>query len=176
MSDKIKLIKPCLKLESQFMDMVQDFVIAGEELNHLEFQFSLENFPTYVRNCKKWEAGIDLPDGWVPTSTFWLIRQNNIMIGTSSLRHKLNDKLRVFGGHIGYKISPAQRQKGYGTTILKLTLVEARRLGLKKVLVTCDNDNITSAKIIEKNSGILKDKCERSEPGKLSRRYWIDLK
>ena len=53
--------------------------------------------------------------------------------------------------------------------ILKLTLAEAKRLGLKRV------DNVASAKIIERNAGILKDKCDRGELGKLTRRYWVDL-
>ena len=171
----IRLVKPSLELQSEYMEMVREFVSAGEVMDHKELQLALEDFPAYVNNCVKWERGIDLPDKWVPSSTFCLIRDDNVILGTSSLRYKLTDKLRLFGGHIGYKIRPAQRRKGYGTEILKLTLIEAGRLGFMRFLVTCDDDNIASAKIIEKNGGILHDKCDRGDLGKLTRRYWVDL-
>ena len=158
------------------MDFVQDFVNAGEHKHHLELQFALDDFPAYVRNSRKWVKGIDLPDRWVPYSQFWLIRDDNVILGVSGLRHKLNKALRFFGGNIGYKIRPAQRRNGYGTTILKLTLNKAKLLGLSRVLITCDDDNVASAKIIEANGGVLKDKTDRHEPGKLTRRYWIKLK
>ena len=179
MADKakhtVRLIKPALKLEIEYMDMVQDFVKAGESQREFECRCALEDFAKYVQDCLDWEKGKALPDGWVAMSTFWLIHKDNVILGVSTLRHKLNDALRVFGGNIGYKIRPGRRRMGYGTMILKLTLAEAKRLGLKRVLITCDDDNVASAKIIERNSGALEDKCDRGEPGKLTRRYWIDL-
>jgi predicted acetyltransferase len=175
MSNTVKLIKPCFELETEYMDMVQDFAAAGESQDHPEFQLALEDFPAYIRNCKKWEKGIGLPDGWVPALSFWLIRNDNVILGKSGLRHELNDNLRKIGGHIGYRIRPSQRRKGYGNVILWLTLAKAKRLGIRKILVACDDDNVASAKIIERNGGVLKDKCDRGEPGKLTRRYWIDL-
>jgi predicted acetyltransferase len=171
----IRLVKPSLELQSEYMDMLHDFDFANETRDHQELQLAQENFPAYVSNCRKWEKGIDLPDKWVPSSSFWLIRSNNLILGVSSLRYRLNKRLRVFGGNIGYKIRPGQRQKGYGTKILELTLAKAKTFGLKRVLVTCDDNNIASAKIIEKNGGVLHDKCDRGETHKLTRRYWIDL-
>jgi predicted acetyltransferase len=175
MSNTVKLIKPCLELQAEFMDMVQDFVKVGESDKEFECRRALENFAAYVQDCLDWDKGKALPADWVPMSTFWLIRNDNVILGVSSLRHKLNKNLRVFGGNIGYKIRPGQRQKGYGSLILKLTIAKAKLLGLKRVLITCDDDNVASAKIIEKNGGVLKDKCDRAGPGKLTRRYWIDL-
>jgi predicted acetyltransferase len=171
-----KLIKPSFKLQAEFMDMVHDFVAAGEGEKEFECRHALENVTKYINDCHGWEKGKDLPDGWVSESAFWLIRDDNVILGTSYLRHKLNDNLRKLGGHIGYRIRPSQRRKGYGTAILKLTIAKARLFGLKRALVTCDEDNFASAKIIEKNGGVLKDKFDRNEPGKLTRRYWIDLK
>jgi predicted acetyltransferase len=171
----IRLVKPSLELQAEYMDMLQDFASSDEIREHQDLQFSLEDFQAYVRNCRRWEKGIDLPDKWVPSSSFWLIRSDNVILGVSSLRHKLNKRLRLFGGNIGYKIRPCQRQKGYGTMILELTLAKAKSFGLKRVLVTCDDDNIASSKIIEKNGGVLYDKCDRNGPCKLTRRYWIDL-
>jgi predicted acetyltransferase len=175
MVNTIKLIEPCLELEGQYMNMVADFAAAGDTKDW-DFEEAKKGFAAFVQKRHEWKYGRNLPDGWVPGSTFWLVGDNNVILGVSSLRYKLTDNLRRLGGHIGYKIRPGQRQKGYGTMILKMTLAEAEKLGMTKVLVTCDDDNIASAKIIEKNGGVLKDKCDRDEHGKLTRRYWIDLK
>jgi predicted acetyltransferase len=172
----VRLLRPSLELQSEFMDMVHDFVTAGEGEKEFECQHALKDTAKYINDCHNWEKGKNLPDGWVSESAFWLIRDDNVILGTSYLRHTLNDKLRIFGGNIGYKIRPGQRRKGYGTAILKLTITKAKLFGLKRVLITCDDDNIASAKIIEKNGGILKDKCYREPLGsKLTRRYWIEL-
>ena len=72
-------------------------------------------------------------------------------------------------------IRPSQRRRGYGTRILALTLDKARLLGLERVLVTCDDDNLGSARIIEKNGGLLASKGLSTSSGVLIRRYWIAL-
>ena len=92
-------------------------------------------------------------------------------VGFVSIRHKLNKHLRQIGGHIGYQIRPSKRKQGYGTLILKLALQKAKKLGIKKALITCDDDNIGSWKIIESNAGILQNKVKHQD--KLKRRYWI---
>ena len=126
----------------------------------------------YIKKSKRYEKGVNLPKGIVPASTFWLI-DKGIFIGRVGIRHRLNKKLRGFGGHIGYAIRPSKRNRGYGSKILALALKEAKKLKLKKVLVTCDDDNITSQKIIEKNGGKLRRKNKWE--GKLVRFYWIKL-
>jgi len=77
------------------------------------------------------------------------------------------------GGNLGYYIRPSARNKGYGTKILELALVKAKKLGLQKVLITCDESNIPSKKIIEKNKGQFQDKVTGEGEAKL--RYLIDL-
>jgi predicted acetyltransferase len=117
---------------------------------------------------------LDLPKGWVPATQFWLIDKNEY-IGNVIIRHQLNDTLMHIGGHIGYSIRPTKRKMGYGTSILKLSLSEARKLGIDKALVTCDETNLGSKKIIEKNGGILENIEEgiKGKPRKL--RYWIAI-
>jgi len=95
------------------------------------------------------------------------------LVGVLKLRHYLNEFLEKHGGHIGYGIRPSERRKGYGDKILQLALPEAKKLGLEKVLLTCNDDNLGSISIIEKSGGILQDKIESG--GKLTRRYWINL-
>lgn len=110
--------------------------------------------------------------GMVPASHFWLISADQRYLGDVNIRHHLNDSLRRFGGHIGYKIRPSERRKGYGTLICRLGIEQARRRNIRDILVTCDDDNIGSCKIIESNGGVLRDKIDNGRRA-LTRRYWI---
>jgi len=91
------------------------------------------------------------------------------------LRHALTPHLAQIGGHIGYNVRPSQRRQGYGTALLAYTLEQARQFGLTGVLITCDTDNIGSARIIEKNGGQLINQTMVDGYAKLISRYWIDL-
>ena len=108
----------------------------------------------------------------VPASRFWLIGAENRYLGDVDVRHHLNEALGRFGGHIGYKIRPSERRKGYGKLICRLGIEEARKLGIGDILITCDDDNIGSCKIIEANGGQLQDKID-NDRAVLTRRYWI---
>jgi predicted acetyltransferase len=79
------------------------------------------------------------------------------------------------GGHIGYDVRPSERRQGYGTLLLRLTLNQARALGLKRVLVTADTPNVASWRIIEKNGGVLHTEALSQQTGGLLRKYWIEL-
>lgn len=110
--------------------------------------------------------------GMVPASRFWLIVDGGRFAGELDLRHRLNDSLRRFGGHIGYTIRPSARHQGYGKLLCRLGIKEARRRGIRDILLTCDADNIASRKIIEANGGVLHDSIDNGR-GALTRRYWI---
>lgn len=119
--------------------------------------------------------GIGLREGWVPSTTFWLI-DNEEYIGCGNIRHALTDQLRKFGGHIGYDIRPSKWRQGYGTMQLRLLLAEAAKLGIQNALITCSAENKASAKVIEKNGGIFKDCIVNINDGKerLTLRYTAD--
>ena len=110
----------------------------------------------------------------MPENEFWLVSENRVL-GRVKLRHRLLPALEHEGGHIGYDIRPLERQKGYGTLLLKLTLLKAKELGLNRVLLTCDTDNIGSAGIIEKNGGVLSGQAISKKSGKPISQYWIEL-
>lgn len=110
------------------------------------------------------------------SKTFLLIREkDNKIIGSINVRWNLTEEMKKFGGNIGYCIRPTERKKGYNKINLYLGLIEAQILGLQKVMLDCDVNNIASSKTMESLGGIL----ERTEidpyDGILTSIYWIDL-
>jgi predicted acetyltransferase len=134
-----------------------------------------DDFPAFVQRLRDQMSPETVQPGRVPSHHFWLVTHDQRVIGISSLRHWLMPHLEKEGGHIGYRIRPSERRKGYGTRLLALTLEKAIGIGLTRVLVTCDEDNIGSRRIIEKNGGQLAGKGISEMTGKPVLRYWIDL-
>jgi len=156
---------------------INSYVIAQKEYkehNVITYNFCEEDILKKFENYRK---GINLKPGYVLADYYWLV-DNNEFIGEISIRHKLTESLLKYGGHIGYGIKYSMWGKGYGTIMLKLALKEAKKLGINKVLITCDADNYGSAKVIENNNGILENKVKNIINGKeiITRRYWIDNK
>jgi predicted acetyltransferase len=111
----------------------------------------------------------------VPDSVFFLLDvDRNILLGAVNIRHYLNDYLLQYAGHIGYGIRPSERRKGYATEMIRLSLIECRKLGISRVLMVCDKSNIASAKSIIKNGGILENEFFDAN-GKIQQRFWINL-
>jgi predicted acetyltransferase len=132
------------------------------------------SFRKYLELLADQERGINLPPDHV-RSTFLFAFAGKGIVGRASIRHALNAFLLRVGGHIGYVVVPQFRRQGYATAILRLAVGIARdRLGLERVLVTCDDDNIGSIRTIEKNRGILEDVVTGPDLEKPKRRYWID--
>lgn len=109
----------------------------------------------------------DLRPGRVGADYYWLVDDERAhFIGEVTVRHRLNEALRQSGGHIGYGIRYSEWNRGYGTMILALALEKAEELGISTVLITCDDDNLASARVMEKNGFELLDKVLVSEDGK----------
>jgi predicted acetyltransferase len=165
------LVIPSLKYKNSYLEALKE---SRDEIGETQLNKPAENqtFEEFVQDLHNQSKGINLPQGYVSASMFWLI-DNNELIGRVSIRHELNDYLLKHIGHIGYYIRPSKREMGYGKKILELGLLEARKLGLSKVLVTCNDNNRGSLKIIESNGGVLENIVEEGDE-KLCR-YWIKL-
>lgn len=110
-----------------------------------------------------------LAEGLVRCDYFWLT-EGAAMIGFLALRHSIDTEyLRTEGGHIGYSIRSSYRRQGHASRALGLALERARELGLERVLITCDVDNVASARTIESQGGVFEGIV------KIKRRYWIAL-
>ncbi|SEN98750.1 Predicted acetyltransferase [Paenibacillus sophorae] len=117
---------------------------------------------------RDYSAGTGLPPGHVPQTLYFLYAEGR-PVGYGKLRHWLTDSLRVTGGHIGYCIRPTARGMGYGTALLAGLLDKASELGIRRALLTCNEDNMGSRRVIENNGGSMAELDNRYC------RYWIDL-
>jgi predicted acetyltransferase len=130
-------------------------------------------FRRYLELLAEQERGENLPANHVP-STFLFAFAGTRIVGRVSIRHSLNPFFERIGGHIGYVVVPEYRRQGYATAILGQALQIAReKLGLTRVLVTCDDDNLGSIKTIEKNGGVLENIVTGPDGDSPKRRYWI---
>jgi predicted acetyltransferase len=123
------------------------------------------------RNANR--LGQQLPPGWVP-ETFLVADVKNVIVGRVSIRHELSEFLRNYGGHIGYGVLPDFQRRGYATEILRQALIIARSLGIVRVLVTCDDDNVGSICTIEKHGGVFDSFAMAPNETVRTRRYWIE--
>lgn len=174
MSEKLFLDSPSKKYKESYIEAVKEDHEEGRNI-HIDSVYLENHFTEYVSAFIDEASGVNLAEGRVSQTTLWLIEENEY-VGRISIRHYLTEKLMREGGHIGYEIRPSRRRLGYGTQALKLALSIAKEIGLDRVLVTCDSNNIGSKKIIERNGGAFEDEVSTDDgkPSKL--RYWIDLR
>lgn len=170
---ELVLVKPSKAMEGAIWEYRQEYLRYGEThingscgiFNHNDFDEWLE----LVLSIEK-----DKLRNGVHASTFFSVRKSdNKIIGSVQLRHTLTEDLEKHGGHIGYGIRPGERRKGYGKQQLLLVLDVAREMGIPKVMVSCDKDNIASSQTAVSCGGVLF--CENVYLDKEQLLYWIDL-
>lgn len=168
----MKLVYPSKKHLKSYQEAFEEYKMHNVDT----YAFDDINEVDVVKKFYNYRNGINLKSNRVPQTTYWLI-DGDKFIGQIGIRHKLNDTLLKYGGHIGYGIRYSCWGMGYGTKMLSLALKKARQMGLNKVLITCNYDNYASAKVIENNNGKLENVVENLIDGKkvYTKRYWIEL-
>ena len=167
----MRLIKMEEQYKEQLFDMLEEWYATGEKIVPYAIRkVDYHDFEQYLESLEIKDAS----DGKVPDFTFFALdEERNILLGAVNIRHYLNEALLLNGDHIGDGIRPSERLKGNATQMIGLALEECRKLGLDKVLMVCDKENIGSAKSIMKNGGVLEN--EIVVDGVTEQRYWITL-
>lgn len=172
---KLKLVFPSIEYKHLIEDYKSSFMLRSDIIHGsggLDRYESIDEWLDYiVQNQSEKTVGGNL----VPSSTYLVfdedIDQEHI-VGMVDIRHRLNDHLLAYGGHIGYSVAYDMRNLGYGKRILQLALQQCSILNIESVLVSCMTNNIPSSKIIESAGGTLENVVEFN--GELQSRYWIN--
>lgn len=168
---KLKLIKASKEYKEQICSMLDEWYSTGEKI--IPYSIRKNDYHDFDIYCDHLDCK-DPTSNLVADSTFFCLDEDrNIVVGAVNIRHYLNESLLLSGGHIGDGVRPSERRKGIATRMIGLALEECRKLGITKVLMVCDKENIGSAKSIKNNGGILEN--EPIVDGVPQQRYWIDL-
>ena len=156
-------------LSKQIQDYKNEFIVNNEIIHGAAnmTDLSIAEWVQFAENTKYKET---VTPGFVTAHTFFAL-YNNKIVGIINARHELNDYLLNFGGHIGYSVRKSERRKGYAKAMLSYTVDFLFSLGLNKVLITCDKNNIPSKRTIESCGGILEN--EVIEETRTTLKYWI---
>lgn len=167
----IRLITPCEEYLKSYNEAYNEYI----EHNVSAYSFTDASSRDVFKKFDDYRNERDLKPGRVGADYYWLVDdEKKLFIGEVSIRHRLNDALKMRGGHIGYGVRFSEWGRGCGTMMLDMALEKAKELNISPVLITCNDDNIASARVIEKNGFTLLGKAVVSEDGEdiLTRRYW----
>ena len=172
--DKIILVKPDLSYADEIIKYKEESLKESPLINGSAGLDRFSSIEIWFEELKKRSCEDTVPKGLVPSSTYLGVREkDNYIVGMIDIRHYLNEYLTQVGGHIGYGVRKTERNKGYAKQMLKLALEKCKELKIKKVLITCDEDNIASEKVILSANAKLED--IRNVDGENKKRFWIDL-
>lgn len=173
--NRLKLVLPNIDHKEILMDYKNEFIKNGDSMDGSAGLANAKSFEEWYEAFKDNLNEETVREGLVPATTYLAIDENEKLVGMIDIRHRLNDFLLNFGGNIGYSVRKSERRKGYATEMLKLALKKCIELNIKKVLITCNRDNIGSAKTIISNGGVLENEIFDPDDNKMTQRYWITL-
>ncbi|MBS2938667.1 GNAT family N-acetyltransferase [Nocardioides sp. J2M5] len=170
-----ELVLPTVSVRDSFLEAMAEFTGEGVENSQTSAWIDVhgarwdteEGFAAFVEAVRA-DALEDSPrpEWHVPCTTGWWV-DGDAYLGRLAIRHRLTDFLLEVGGHIGYDVRPSRRREGHATAMLQAALPWARELGIDPALITCDDSNLPSARVIESAGGVLEDVRG------VKRRYWV---
>ena len=169
----IELRKPVANLISSYLESIEEMRQIGEIVWEGIIPKAGEDPLIFVERLNR--AEMTPEPGLVAQTTYWAV-SNNQVVGRIALRHQLTEKLKEFGGHIGYEVRPSARRKGIATEMLRLLLQTPKSREIGRLLVTCAPDNTASNKAILANGGILERTAFVEAWHRDTNYYWIDLR
>ena len=172
--EKIILVKPDLSYADEIIKYKEESLKESPLINGSAGLNRFSSIEDWLEELNKRSCEDTVPKGLVPSSTYLGVREkDNYIVGMIDIRHYLNEYLTQVGGNIGYSVRKTQRNKGYAKQMLKLALEKCKELKIKKVLITCDEDNIASEKVILSANAKFED--IRNVDGENKKRFWIEL-
>lgn len=160
----MRLIKPTMQLSAEIQDFREEYLRDGGSMDGSASLRKYDDTGEWIRNFEE------------DTSQYVYVREeDNKVVGVIQIRHKFNDFLRRYAGHIGYCVRPSERERGYASAMLSLVLPICKELGIMDVLVCCLEENEASRRTILKNGGVYESTVVEPESQSVIERYWIHL-
>ncbi len=170
------LTEPTIEYARQISEYRREFLEAGGSMDGTGSLRRTEDPAAWIQHCEDCKDPDRVPQGLVTATQYLYVREEDRkIVGMIQIRHYFNDYLEKFGGHIGYSVAPSERRKGYASRMLRDVLPECRKLGLDRVLVTCDHDNEGSRKTILNNGGVYDGTVFEPDEKVHLERYWIEV-
>ncbi|WP_462159726.1 GNAT family N-acetyltransferase [Pseudoalteromonas sp. GB56] len=164
------LITPTLALETSYRSYIKE--LGDEERYPFPLDFEDSDFTALLARIEEFVQGENLPEGYVPSSTLWLVDQGEI-VGITNVRHILNDNIAHCGGHIGLSIRPSTRGQGLGKVLMQQSIEFLAARGIAQVHIHCYKDNTASGSTIKACGGIFHS--EIAVGNQLVQRYTVTL-
>ncbi|MBE5800844.1 MAG: GNAT family N-acetyltransferase [Clostridiales bacterium] len=173
--DEIRLIVPDESCAEQIWEYRARFMETQEDSGGCGSLLECASVEEWLKSTRASNDPATCSPDRVPSDHYLAVRTaDNKLVGMIDLRHHIDHPiLGTWGGHIGYSVHPDERRKGYATRMLQLNLENARKMGLQRVMVTCDDGNIASEKTILKNGGVYEK--DVLVDGRIVKRFWIEL-
>ncbi|MBR9728480.1 GNAT family N-acetyltransferase [Shewanella intestini] len=165
----MELIIPNMDFQASYQRYIEE--LGDEEGYPFPLDFDCSDFEKLLAKLADFHHGKNLPQGYVPSSTLWLV-DNGEIIGVTNLRHTLNAQIRRCGGHIGLGIRPSYRHQGLGKQLIGLSIAELVKMGINEIHIHCYQHNLASSKAIIANGGKLESQL--SLENKVVLRYKVN--
>ena len=154
----MRLVNPSKKYQESYDRYIKE--LGSEERYPFPLDFDYSDFSAYLSKVDDFSKGNKLPEGFVQSSTLWLILNDEI-VGVTNLRHRLNASIERCGGHIGLSIKPSERGKNVGRELMAMSIdFLSNKLGVKTIHIHCHKNNVISTNTIKSCGGILHSEVE----------------
>ena len=175
--EELILIEPTIKYDKQIQAFRHEFLFPGLSIHGEGSLMRFNNTADWLAYLETYKQPETVPSGRVPATQYIFVRESDLKtVGVIQIRHYLNEANAIHGGHIGYSICTSERHRGYATLMRWQALPKCKDLGLKRVLITCLQDNAGSRKTILNNGGVYESTVYVAETNSFFERYWIEIK
>jgi predicted acetyltransferase len=171
----VRLVSPAEAVPGELEAVLRELGPGSSRFGGTSFGRGQCTLQAFLQECRDAEDEDKISADLVPQSTCWLVKDTYQVVGIVRVRHRLNQRLLQFGGHIGYYVRPSERGNGYGKAALRLGLEKLRPHGASRALLTVNPANTVSALVVLANGGVKDGQGTDPISGEVVDRYWIEL-